>query len=97
MRMHRIRTRTGRSIRAYKAPGQINILQHLHWQLQEGRGNSRAWIPRKASRRTRLLHELLQEIGGFPLSIYVIDFALGSVALIVGIIATVLAPQATLP
>jgi undecaprenyl-diphosphatase len=29
--------------------------------------------------------------------IYVIDFALGSVALIVGIIATVLAPQATLP
>src|SRR3989442_10597652 len=29
--------------------------------------------------------------------IYVIDFALGSVALIVGVIATVLAPQATLP
>jgi undecaprenyl-diphosphatase len=29
--------------------------------------------------------------------IYLIDFALGSVALIVGIIATVLAPQATLP
>ena len=30
LRVHRIRARTGRSIRAYQSPGQVDLLRDLH-------------------------------------------------------------------
>src|SRR6266571_1917282 len=40
VRMHRIRCRTGRSIRADKAPSEIDLLRYMHRQLQESCCNS---------------------------------------------------------
>src|SRR6266566_79085 len=45
-----------------KAKNQGSTVEALSQNLAESRRNSRAWIPRKASRRTRLLNELLREI-----------------------------------